>query len=64
MNNLSGALLKYVLSLEFVDVVIMGVENENQLKNNLSSIKAAHHLSSKDFNFSNLVLMPSNWPIK
>lgn len=63
-DNLSGALLKYVLSLEFVDVVIMGVENENQLKNNLSSIKAADYLSSKDFNFSNLVLMPSNWPIK
>lgn len=63
-DNLSGALLKYVLSLEFVDVVIMGVENENQLKNNLSNINVAHYLSSKDFNFSNSVLMPSNWPIK
>lgn len=61
-NNLSEVLLKYVLSLEFVDVVIMGVENEKQLKNNLTNINIAHHLSSKDFNFSDSVLMPSNWP--
>lgn len=62
-DNLSGALMKYVLSLEFIDVVIMGVENENQLRNNLSNINTAYHLSSQDFNFSNSILMPSNWPI-
>ncbi|MNQ52928.1 2,5-diketo-D-gluconate reductase A [compost metagenome] len=62
--NLSGALLKYVLSLDFVDVVIMGVENEKQLKSNLININTAHHLPANDFNFSDSVLMPSNWPIK
>lgn len=61
-NNLTGALLKYVLALDFVDVVIMGVENEKQLKMNLININTAHHLSPKNFNFSDLVLMPSNWP--
>ena len=63
-DNLSGVLLKYVLSLGFVDVVIVGVENEEQLKNNLRKINATHHLPPKDFNFSDLVLMPSNWPTK
>lgn len=63
-DNLSGALLKYVLSLDFVDVVIMGVENEKQLKINLININTAHHLPLSDFNFSDSVLMPSNWPIK
>ena len=61
-NNLSEVLLKYVLSLEFVDVVIMGVENEKQLKNNLTNINTTHRLSSNDFNFSDAVLIPSNWP--
>lgn len=63
-DNLSGALLKYVLSLDFVDVVIMGVENEKQLKSNLININTAHHLPPNDFNFTDSVLMPSNWPIK
>jgi hypothetical protein len=40
----------------------MGVENEKQLKMNLININTAHHLSPKNFNFSDLVLMPSNWP--
>lgn len=61
-NNLSGTLLKYVLSLNFVDVVIMGVENEKQLKNNLITIDSAPSLKSKDFNFSESVISPINWP--
>ena len=61
-DNLSGALLKYVLSLDFVDVVIMGVENEKQLKSNLININTAHHLPPNDFNYSESILMPSNWP--
>lgn len=61
-DNLSGALLKHVLSLDFVDVVIMGVENEKQLKTNLTNINASDYLPPNDFNFSELVLMPSNWP--
>ena len=62
-DNLSGALLKYVLSLDFVDVVIMGVDNEKQLKSNLNNINTALHLPLNDFNFSDSVLMPYNWPI-
>lgn len=61
-NTLSGALLKYVLSLNFVDVVIMGVENEKQLKNNLITINCAPLLETKNFNFSESVISPINWP--
>lgn len=61
-GSLSAVLLKYVLSLDFIDIVIMGVENVIQLKNNLIDINAAQILKPKEFNFSESVLMPSNWP--
>lgn len=61
-DNLSGTLLKYVLSLDFIDVVIMGVENENQFKNNLTSINTSKILTPEEFNFSKSIVMPSNWP--
>jgi aryl-alcohol dehydrogenase-like predicted oxidoreductase len=61
-DNLPGTLLKHVLSLDFIDVVIMGVENEKQLKSNLTNINASHYLPPNDFNFSDSVLMPSKWP--
>lgn len=63
-NNLSGVLLKYVLSLDFIDVVIMGVNNEKQLCNNLKSMKTTQDLPYVNFNFSDSILMPSNWPKK
>lgn len=61
-DNLSGALLKYVLSLDFVDVVIIGVENEKQLKCNLKNIEVAENLVPMNLNYSDSILMPSNWP--
>jgi aryl-alcohol dehydrogenase-like predicted oxidoreductase len=61
-ENLSGALLNYVLSVDFVDVVIIGVENEAQLRMNLDTININSDLASSNFNFSESVLMPSNWP--
>lgn len=61
-DNLSSVLLKYILSLDFIDVVIMGVENVIQLENNLKNINSAQMLIAKEFNFSQSILMPSNWP--
>lgn len=61
-ENLSSVLLKHVLSLDFIDVVIMGVENVIQIKNNLKNINSAQVLIAKEFNFSQSILMPSNWP--
>ncbi len=63
-DNLSSVLLKYVLSLEFIDVVIIGVENKEQLKDNLANVENSELLPQKEFNFSPNVIMPSNWPKK
>jgi len=59
---LPGVLLKHVLSLSFIDVVIMGVENEKQLINNLININSAPLLESNNFNYSESVISPINWP--
>ncbi|AWA28650.1 aldo/keto reductase [Flavobacterium magnum] len=61
-GNLSGALLKYTLSLPYIDKVIMGVENLSQLKNNLSGIDSTPDLPEFINSISETVLMPSNWP--
>lgn len=63
-DQLSAVLLKYALSADFIDVVIMGVENVFQLEKNLTDIKTDAILTAKEFNFSDSVLMPSNWPKK
>lgn len=63
-DQLSAVLLKYVLSEDFIDVVIMGVENVFQLEKNITDIKTKINLTAKEFNFSDSVLMPSNWPKK
>jgi aryl-alcohol dehydrogenase-like predicted oxidoreductase len=59
---LSGVLLKYVLDLPFIDKVIIGIENSNQLQSNLNNIKIAESLKEEFFNISEAILMPSNWP--
>jgi aryl-alcohol dehydrogenase-like predicted oxidoreductase len=59
---LSGALLKYVLDLPFIDKVIIGIENSNQLQSNLNNIEIASSLEERYFNISESILMPSNWP--
>lgn len=61
-ESLSGVLLKYVLDLSFIDKVIIGIENSNQLQSNLNNIKTASSLKEEFFNISELILMPSNWP--
>lgn len=61
-NNLSEILLKYVLEKDFIDVVIMGVNNKTQLHNNLKRTNLTDYLTENSFNLSNSILMPSNWP--
>ncbi len=61
-THLSGALLKYTLSLPFVDKVVMGVENLEQLKNNITDIDSAPDMSENTNSVSETLLMPSNWP--
>lgn len=61
-ENLSGALIKYVLEKEFVDVLIMGVNNLQQLQQNLARIKSVKPISIKLPEIPERILVPSLWP--
>ncbi len=59
---LSGSLLKYVLDKPFVDKAIIGVENVEQLEQNLKEIHSAQPLPELGYGFSETILMPMHWP--
>jgi len=59
---LSGALLKFVLKKEFVDKVIMGIENAVQLSHNIEALELAEDLPTLNITISEKILSPSNWP--
>lgn len=61
-NNLQGALLSYVMQQKFIDVVIIGVENSIQLKNNIQSLKNAPDLEPLNCIYSEQKVMPMYWP--
>lgn len=62
INTLSGSLLKFVLEKDFVDKVVIGVENSIQLRNNLDQIPTSLPLPELNFELSEQVIIPSNWP--
>lgn len=61
-DNLQGALLHYVMQQEFIDVVIMGVENATQLENNIHSLENAPNLEPLNSVYSEQIVMPMYWP--
>ena len=61
-DTLEGTLLAYVLQQEFIDVVIMGVENASQLSANMESIAVAPQLEPLEGTFSEKLVMPMHWP--
>ncbi|SFG62516.1 aldo/keto reductase [Pedobacter insulae] len=63
-ESLASVLLKYVLSLDFIDCVIMGVENVQQLSLNITNISEAPIIKDWNRKISDLILMPVNWPSK
>jgi aryl-alcohol dehydrogenase-like predicted oxidoreductase len=60
--SLSGKLLKYVLQKPFIDKVIIGVENAQQLQQNLDDIHSAPALPQKEKQVPENILMPMYWP--
>lgn len=58
---LAGSLLAHSLSKDFIDKVIMGVENTEQLVQNVKEIENAETLSDLKQNISNNILNPSLW---
>lgn len=60
--NLAGSLLNFVLKKPFIDNVVIGVENSDQLSQNLKSIGNASSLPELEMNIPESILIPSNWP--
>ncbi|HKO80764.1 MAG TPA: aldo/keto reductase [Chitinophagaceae bacterium] len=63
-DHLPGVLLKYVLKLDYVDRVILGVENEYQLTENIKKMEEAPEIPEFNSAIVDSILMPSNWPNK
>lgn len=61
-KDLAGSLLKFVLEKSFIDKVIIGVESKSQLKENLESFNKVIPLPDMNFEISDSILVPSNWP--
>ena len=61
-SNLPGALLNHVLQQEFIDVVILGVENLGQLKENIEKIEKTEAANMEIPYLEEDILMPSLWP--
>ncbi|MEP2236948.1 MAG: aldo/keto reductase [Maribacter sp.] len=61
-ENLSGALLNFALEKEFVDVVVVGVENVNQLSQNFKNISFKQPVKTRIPVVAEKILVPSLWP--
>jgi aryl-alcohol dehydrogenase-like predicted oxidoreductase len=61
---LPGRLLNFVINKPFIDKVIIGVENSQQLKQNIRELEKASSLPELDMKISNNILIPSRWPKK
>ncbi|MEO8949211.1 MAG: aldo/keto reductase [Mucilaginibacter sp.] len=61
-KNLPKVLLKYVLSQEFIDIVIIGVENHYQFASNLENIALADNIDCPLIKIDSNIIIPSMWP--
>lgn len=61
-ENLHGALVRFAASSTFIDKVIIGVENCNQLMQNIVSLNTGTDLVNNKINIPAHILMPSHWP--
>lgn len=61
-GSLAGSLMKFVLEKPYVDKLIMGVENCDQLNYNLKNLKSAVSLPELKKEISENILKPSEWP--
>jgi len=61
-HNISGALLHYAASRSFIDKVIVGVENAQQLLINIRDMQLGIELETVNTDIPEQILMPSNWP--
>lgn len=59
---LNAYLLNYVMDKNFVDKVVVGVNNKNQLIENLDGLKLYKKLPSLKIKVDDSILIPSKWP--
>jgi aryl-alcohol dehydrogenase-like predicted oxidoreductase len=60
-NNLAADLLNYCLNNEIIDKVIIGVNNQNQLKEIINNLENANGINIKLPIINESLLAPSNW---
>lgn len=61
-TELYRILLEFPLMKPFIDIVIVGVENVKQLKQNISNISMLGELTNFSSHVSDMVLNPAKWP--
>lgn len=61
-KSLSGSLLRFSAEQPFIDKVIVGVENTEQLQMNIETLGKAEKLPELMQNISDKILIPSGWP--
>ncbi len=61
-KNLSGALIRFAATKPFIDKVIIGVENMQQLQNNISDLNIEFELAKNNSKIPEEILMPVHWP--
>lgn len=63
-GSLSGNLLKFVIENTFIDRAVIGIENEQQLSQNIDGVKKASILPELKKRISDKIVTPSKWPKK
>ena len=61
-KNISGSLLHFVASKPYIDKVIIGVDNAQQLLINIRDLKLGIELEKNTTAIPEQILVPSNWP--
>lgn len=61
-SPLNAYLLNYVINKDFVDKVVIGINNKNQLIENLEGLKHKDKLPDFQGKIDDSILIPSNWP--
>ncbi len=60
-SSLPRVLLKHALVKEFIDRVVIGVQNAEQLSGNIAEVQASPEMEPLNKQFGEEVIVPSNW---
>jgi len=63
-KNVEAFLLNYVANIDFIDQIIIGVQNAEQLADNINNLSIEKDRPKFSGSISENILMPSKWPPK